>query len=483
MLTSEPIEVPDKDSVTHIIEEITDMSQFNIRRISVLAGSWVLLSIVIIEMASAQTSFSSGSTGADGAFNPITSQTVQVPESGIFNFTTVNIPAGVTIKFNRNSRNTPVIFLASGDVTITGIIDVSGEDGTPPVNFSTRGAGRGGPGGFDGGGAGLDIDGFRNGLPGLGPGAGGGGVAGSGGHGGHAEAGSNGFPLGGTGGRKYGSPLLHPLIGGSGGGGGSVINCGATFGGGGGGGAILIASSGTINLAGNAQINARAGISFGCGGLGAGGAVRLAANNITSSANAAIFTVAIRGGFLSTRGYIRLEAYKMDAFLAPITNLEGVIGLGFPRPLNLGNLPKLRIASVGGINAPAMPSGSSTAAPDIVLPANHANPLDVVVEGANIPPGSRVDVIVMEPNGSTTMQGPTLTGSLAASSATANITIPQSLIVLTVTCSFDVVVEIARNYPSIDGERVRRVEVAAAYGGQSRITYITEFGRRVIANE
>jgi len=51
---------------------------------------------------------------------------VQLPESGVFNFTTVNIPAGVTITFRRNSRNTPVTILASGNVTIAGTIDVSG---------------------------------------------------------------------------------------------------------------------------------------------------------------------------------------------------------------------------------------------------------------------------------------------------------------------------------------------------------------------
>ena len=52
--------------------------------------------------AHAQGSFSSGSTGADGAFNPTQSQTLQLPESGVFNFTTINIPAGVTIRFGRN---------------------------------------------------------------------------------------------------------------------------------------------------------------------------------------------------------------------------------------------------------------------------------------------------------------------------------------------------------------------------------------------
>src|SRR5437773_11728865 len=75
--------------------------------------------------AVAQT-FNSGSTGADGAFNPPADITLALPPSGVFNFTTINIPRGVTVRFRRNAANTPVTMLASGDVTIAGTIDVSG---------------------------------------------------------------------------------------------------------------------------------------------------------------------------------------------------------------------------------------------------------------------------------------------------------------------------------------------------------------------
>lgn len=88
----------------------------------------------------AQGNFVSGSTGADGAFNPTRSQTLQLPESGVFNFTTVNIPTNVTIRFGRNARNTPVTILATGNVTIAGLIDVSGAQGGIPSG------GLGGPG-------------------------------------------------------------------------------------------------------------------------------------------------------------------------------------------------------------------------------------------------------------------------------------------------------------------------------------------------
>src|SRR5438128_2062925 len=77
--------------------------------------------------ARAQT-FSSGSTGADGALtlSPCEGRSVQVPDSGVFNFTTVTIPGcaagSTTLVFIPNQRNTPVTILAQGSV----VIDVNG---------------------------------------------------------------------------------------------------------------------------------------------------------------------------------------------------------------------------------------------------------------------------------------------------------------------------------------------------------------------
>ena len=78
--------------------------------------------------AVAQT-FNSGSTGADGAFNPTADITLALPPSGVFNFTTINIPRGVTVRFRRNAANTPVTMLASGDVTIAGTLTFKGKAG------------------------------------------------------------------------------------------------------------------------------------------------------------------------------------------------------------------------------------------------------------------------------------------------------------------------------------------------------------------
>jgi len=58
--------------------------------------------------------FNSGSTGALGAFSPATNTVVTLPADGILNYTTVTIPAGVTVTFQRNATNTPVTMLATG---------------------------------------------------------------------------------------------------------------------------------------------------------------------------------------------------------------------------------------------------------------------------------------------------------------------------------------------------------------------------------
>ncbi|MBI4536855.1 MAG: hypothetical protein HY712_02730, partial [candidate division NC10 bacterium] len=186
-------------------------------------------------LATAQT-FSSGSTEADGPFNPPASvppgttvsgstYTVPLPPSGVFHFTTISLPSGTAVKFAKNASNTPVILLASGNVTIAGILDVNGASAT------TYGRpGQGGPGGFSGG-PGAD-GGFTSwyGTPGLGPGGGGMAYKAPGAGGGFGTAGTAGtcyagsYDCAGAGtaaaGPAYGSPTLRPILGGSGGAGG-----------------------------------------------------------------------------------------------------------------------------------------------------------------------------------------------------------------------------------------------------------------------
>src|SRR5882762_3331578 len=107
------------------------------------------------------SAFNSGSTGADGAFRPTVNTTLTLPPSGILNYTSVIIPVGVTVTYVRNVANTPVVILATGDVTISGTLNVSGSSapGAGAAGDGNAGddgiPGLGGPGGFDGGRGGI----------------------------------------------------------------------------------------------------------------------------------------------------------------------------------------------------------------------------------------------------------------------------------------------------------------------------------------
>src|SRR2546430_14820104 len=145
--------------------------------------------ITLTAPALAQT-FSSGSSGADGAFTPTTNTTLMLPANGVFNFTTISIPSGVIVRFTRNAANTPVTLPATASVTIAGTLEVSATNGGHGVDgtFLGSNAGAGGPGGFDGG-SGANGVAAAIGGAGLGPG---GGRPGPGAR--HAAAGGRGPP-------------------------------------------------------------------------------------------------------------------------------------------------------------------------------------------------------------------------------------------------------------------------------------------------
>jgi hypothetical protein len=373
--------------------------------------------------AAAQT-FSGGSTGADGAFNPTTNTTVTLPANGVFNFTTVMIPSGVTVRFARNAANTPVTLLATGNVIVAGTIDVGGGSGggASGGTFLGSNAGIGGAGGFDGG-SGSNAIASSVGGTGLGPGGGGAGTGA-----GFATSGGVITPTGSPG-APYGNAELLPLIGGSGGGGGSASLGSTSAGGGGGGGAILIASSGTITLTGT--ISARGGNGGGGnnpGGGGSGGAIRLIATTITG-ANGALD---VRGGSGNSgigigsgggsMGRLRVEAYTNTTLL----NVNGVPpSVAVPSTVVLVNGPTLTITSIGGVPAPAAPA-ASFAAPDLTLPASIVMPVTVTVGGANIPPGTAVVVTVNGQTGGSTTVSATLTGTLTSTTASASVSIPTN---------------------------------------------------------
>src|SRR5687767_9672925 len=100
-------------------------------------------------------SFSSGSTQVDGVLNiPANSTTsITVRPGGVYNYETITVGANATLRFNRGSDNSPVVLLASGDVTINSgaAIEVGGSNGPTSNGAGPAPGGLGGPGGFNGG--------------------------------------------------------------------------------------------------------------------------------------------------------------------------------------------------------------------------------------------------------------------------------------------------------------------------------------------
>ncbi len=293
-----------------------------------------LAMLIAAHPAMAATPYSNGS---DGAFHPTASQTLDLPADGIFNFTTIDIPGNVTIRFRHNAANTPVQLRASGAVSIAGVIDVSAggvnlSDLTNPNLEYLRPAttSTGGPGGGIGGLGGVGDttctgDSCRDATAGTGPSAGRPGPTPT--HSGlkvfGVAGGGGGLATAGEGAHRYtdgveGSPAVpYPtsFTGGSGGGGGSgwyffgvQLGGGA---GGGGGGALAISSPDTITVAGSLlALGANGGWAFanvggqgGPGGGGSGGLVALTGSTVTLLPSARVDATGGFGGGLSTQTY------------------------------------------------------------------------------------------------------------------------------------------------------------------------------------
>ncbi|WP_398492788.1 hypothetical protein [Variovorax sp.] len=466
--------------------------------------------------------FNSGSTGADGVLNPPVSTEIVLPPSGILQYTSINIPTGVTVTFKKNVLNTPVQLLVSGDVTIAGIIDLRGEAGKATGtagdgNQADDGLpGLGGPGGFDGGRGGKEDAQSRlevtRGGAGLGPGGGMGGYErGDGCYGGvyyHRHGGGGAF--GGTGGsygqgsctstpldqrfevaKSYGSPALVPLIGGSGGGGGrgSLVYPGS--GGGGGGGAILIAASGTLTITGT--INASGGTGGNLivpngsqdwdGGGGSGGAIKLVATAIKGAG-----TLRADGGCWNNNGNvtsycssdyptgsggrIRIEGESItySGTSSPVYTTDA------PGPIQIANPPSIRIASVGGTNVPATPTGNA----DVALPATITNPVTVNFETVNVPTGNTIKLRVVPAYGTAVeVLSPAITGTAASGTTSVSVTLPQGPSILQAITSYTVTVAQAESLSRFAGnERVESIELVASMGQESTAQLITASGKR-----
>lgn len=306
--------------------------------------------LVFASVCGRAAAFDSGSTGADGALNVTNDMVLQLPPDGVFNYTTITVAPGVTLRFQRNEFNTPVYLLATGDVTIAGIINVNGQPG-----FGT-GAGEGGPGGFDGGSQPIDGE-----PPGDGYGPGGG------------RADSEPIQLAGAYGNttatsstnRYGNGLLQPLVGGSGGAGQHRPVFGQPWGGAGGGGAILIASTTRIYV--QHQILAQGGdTQIGFGG-GSGGAIRLVAPTVAAPASASLSARAFAGG---GSGRIRVDTLNRTEF-NPMVDARLSVG----RNMTVFSTPMLKLDFLEVAGKPIPPNAADV----VVLTLDLNSPTNQVV--------------------------------------------------------------------------------------------------------
>lgn len=408
-----------------------------------------------------------GSDGSDGAFNPTSSVTINLalaadaswdtpsPVAGkgvydvdqwaiVFKYSSVNIPAGVTVNFTNHPSGAPVVWLVSGSVMVSGTLTLNGSNGHG--NSALRVLSTPGPGGFRGGiGAGTASG------PSGGMGPGGAtpssisssstGSMGAGGS--YATLGTNaGCTSTAVAGPTYGNGASLPLIGGSGG---SGHNNASNMGGGAGGGAILIAANSSITIALGGTIRANGGDAVNgncCGGIcggsvwggsGSGGAVRLIADHITNQGQ-----LQARKGAGTGRpggnGRIRAEANSFslvdlgDPLL--VSDLPGPI---FP-PVGA---PKLQATLLGSQTVPLDPAAiiNDPFNSDVLLSSSGSVMLQIDAE--NVPVGTTVSVrIAAVPGVVSTVTSTPLAGTFAASTATATVTMPAGYSIVQLRASF-----------------------------------------------
>jgi hypothetical protein len=404
-------------------------------------SSGLATAILFCSFAPAQ-SFSSGSTGSDGALTYLTPGTYNFDPKAlglnpagdnIFNFTTINIAANVTLTLQNNYlRGKPVVWLATGNVTIAGSLVLDGASG---ANLSAAGSDwitqraptTPGPGGSAGG------VGARPGSPAF-PGLGPGGApvqaspsCNSGGGGSFATVGQS-IPAGAT----YGNIQTVPLVGGSGGSGGCVASTvtatdAAGGSGGAGGGAIRLVSTTSISVTGRISAQGGSGAigrSGGtAGGGGSGGAINLIAPTITGGG----LLIASGGGGSASGGggYVLLNA-STNTFTGSDTYAVLTMRPLIAPPLPTATTaPTVTITSVSGVSVP-QPALGAFQTPDVTI--NSATAVTINIAATNVPVGTVVTLAIQSELGADqTITCNPLAGTPASSTATCSATFPTSV--------------------------------------------------------
>jgi len=297
----------------------------------------------------------------------------------VFEYSSVNIPPGVTVSFANHPSKAPVIWLVSGDVTIDGTLSLKGGSVfSAGSGLESLVATPAGPGGFRGGPVGPEGRGR-----GLGPG-------------GAETSGGDQIPVYRSGIFEYGNPQILPLIGGAGG----ASN--STTAGSGGGGAILIACRNNIQLEGHIDCSGgNTHVDFAVL-RGAGGAVRLIAEQVSGTG-----TLDCRGGFWDkdspedttfeqgrSEGRIRVETVSFSPTITMFPETVAVAPADPPLLFPPANAPSVRIISVDALLAPADPTAPLQATSDVAIQNNGS--VKIVLQTENFPIEGVVQVRVAE---------------------------------------------------------------------------------------
>ncbi len=379
--------------------------------------------------------FSSGSDESDGAlllddpgntivFDPF-ALGLDTDGDGIFHFTTITVTANTTVRLSAREIDRPIFWLATGDVDLSGILDLNGEtgqNGTGVLNNGEVQVAIGGAGGYHGGVGQVYYDESSFATDGGGPGAG---VVRDG------DSGTGGV-------NTYMNKFGVPLVGGSGGGGGAsnsqyAEGNPATGGGGGaGGGCILIASDTFISIPSSGAIHASGGgggLGVGKGGGGgSGGMIRIVAPtlNFKGSLNAG-------GGTGGYAGWPYLAGQGGQSGIIRIETTNRTLGGACSPPATYGALfatflpdrtaypwPSLAITEVGGI-AISDPQ-SSFEIPDALI--NTTEAVTVVAQSTGIPVGTEITLFIFPENGDQQTLTGTLTGSIGSGTASFSVIFP-----------------------------------------------------------
>lgn len=381
----------------------------------------------------AAQSFSSGSDESDGAltlanslgvvfFDPVDTarwgRVLDPDGDGVYHFTTITIGAGTSLRLRADKLNKPVHWLATGNVVISGTVNLDGENASATNDLSLRRlAAIPGSGGYAGGLGGRTNPPTAPATPGEGPG---------GGSGGHTTAPfCSPSTICGRGGTFTGNRYLIPLIGGSGGEG-AVWDNNFFYNGGAGGGAILIASSTSIAVVGTIAADGGFNVSSLVAGGGSGGAIRLVAPILSGSG-----VLSVNGTNTlspSGAGWVRLEGFQVSTtFFFPAGTIYVTRGAPIDEGLLRPPAGSVRVTAIAGVPIPIYPTGSFEL-PDATINSN--NPVNVDIQATGIPPGTVVTLRVFPqiPDDPTAAELPsvqaTLQGTLELSTATVSVTFP-----------------------------------------------------------